>query len=104
MPTRSARTRASSMPSGMPTTSASTKPVMNSSAESKLADEFAGHDQLPQPHQRLRERHHEGRAGRAPGDLPERDADGKAEPERRSGGWRWASALRTQVSSIREGG
>ena len=34
MPMRSTRTRASSMPSGAPTASASTKPVRNSSLES----------------------------------------------------------------------
>ena len=35
MPMRSTRTRASSMPSGMPTTSARMKPVRNSCAESR---------------------------------------------------------------------
>src|ERR1051325_2895014 len=42
-------------------------------------DEIAARDQLPQPHQRLRERHHEGAAGRAPGDLPDGEAGEDAE-------------------------
>src|SRR6185369_16513076 len=49
----------------------------------KLLDELAARDELPQPHQRLAERHHEGPAGRAACDLPQREADEDAEPERR---------------------
>ena len=83
MPMRRTRTRASSRPSGAPTISARKKPVRNRSAESSSClKKSPRDDQLPQPYQRLCERHHEGRAGAATGDLPERDAGKEAEPER----------------------